>query len=188
MPATLTVSNIDDSGAGSLREAIATANPGDVIKFDASLANKTITLTSGQLEIDKNLTIDGKDARNLSISGDNKYRIFEVKRDDLFNPTSFTLRHLTVANGRTFGTGEDGAGGAIKTASSTTLLVENSQFKNNVASGAGGGAIFAGFQGNTTVINSKFDNNDGTLGNEERGGGAFALALRSKSLLKAPAV
>lgn len=174
MSATLKVTNTKDSGAGSLRQAIANANSGDVIKFDASLANQTINLSSGQLEINKNLTIDGKDSRNLSISGDNKYRIFEVKRDVNFNPTSFTLRHLTITNGRIFETGEDGAGGGIKTASSTTLLVENSQFKNNVAGGAGGGAIFAGFQGKTTVINSKFNNNDGTPGNEERGGGAIA--------------
>ena len=138
MSATLTVTNTKDSGVGSLREAIATAESGDVIKFDPSLANKTITLTSGQLEIDKNLTIDGKNARNLSINGDNKYRIFEVKRDAKFNPTNFSLKHLTLTNGRTFETGEEGAGGGIKTASSTTLLVENSQFKNNVAGGAGG--------------------------------------------------
>ncbi len=174
MSATFTVTNTNDSGAGSLRQAIADAKPGDVVKFDASLANQTITLSSGQLEVNKNLTIDGQDAPNLTISGDNKYRVLEVKQDAKSNPTSFTLRHLTITNGRTFEGAEEGAGAGIKTASLTTLLVENSQFKNNVAGGAGGGGIFAGFQGNTTVIKSKFDKNDGTPGNEERGGGAIA--------------
>ena len=48
---TLTVTRNADSGAGSLRAAIAMAQPGDTIQFDASLANQTITLTTGQLEI-----------------------------------------------------------------------------------------------------------------------------------------
>src|SRR5262245_27763170 len=46
---TLTVLNTADSGAGSLREAIATANSGDTIDFAHKLSGKTIVLTSGQL-------------------------------------------------------------------------------------------------------------------------------------------
>ncbi len=50
--ATLTVSNTEDSGAGSLRQAIADAAPGDRIAFSSSLANpSTITLTGGELVI-----------------------------------------------------------------------------------------------------------------------------------------
>ncbi|HLO47523.1 MAG TPA: hypothetical protein VK211_03760, partial [Kamptonema sp.] len=60
----LTVTNNNDSGTGSLRAAIASAAPGDTIVFDASLANQTIALTSGQLIIDKNLIIDGNAATN----------------------------------------------------------------------------------------------------------------------------
>ncbi|MDY6806469.1 MAG: DUF4347 domain-containing protein, partial [Cyanobacteriota bacterium] len=172
--ATLTVANSNDSGEGSLREAIATAEAGDTIQFAGSLANQTITLTSGQLEIDKDLIIDGVDAAGLTISGNNNSRIFEVLQDAEFNPTSFSMRNLILEDGRTFASGEDGAGGAIKTANSTTLVVENSEFNNNVAGGEGGGAIFAGFQGNTTITNSKFENNDGTPDNNERGGGAIA--------------
>ena len=167
--ATLTVTNSNDSGAGSLREAIATAETGDTIKFNSSLANQTITLTSGQLDIDKDLIIDGGDAAGLTISGNNASRIFETGFE-----TNFTLRNLTIANGKTTQSGEAGAGAGIKTGNSTTLVVENSEFNNNTAAGEGGGAIFAGFQGNTTIINSKFDNNDGTPDNNERGGGAIA--------------
>jgi hypothetical protein len=40
----LTVVNAADSGAGSLRAAIAAAQSGDTIAFDTSLAYETITL------------------------------------------------------------------------------------------------------------------------------------------------
>lgn len=49
--ATITVSNANDSGAGSLRQAIADAAAGDTITF---AGDYTITLTS-ELTISKNL-------------------------------------------------------------------------------------------------------------------------------------
>lgn len=165
--ATLTVTNSNDSGEGSLREAIATAEAGDTIKFAGSLANQTITLTSGQLDIDKDLIIDGVDAAGLTISGNNASRIFDVGFQN-----SFTLKNLIIADGRTTESGIEGNGGAINTSSQVTLTVENSEFNNNVTSGEGGGAIAAGSRSNTTIINSKFDGNDATIGRSERGGGA----------------
>src|SRR4028119_1704859 len=59
--ATVTVTNNNDSGPGSLRDAIASAAAGDIITFAPGLASQTITITSGQLDIPvgKNITIDG---------------------------------------------------------------------------------------------------------------------------------
>src|SRR4028119_72286 len=76
--ATIQVTNANDSGAGSLRDAITKARAGDTITFASTLASKTITLTKGQLEIPagKNLTIDGAAASGLSISGNNSSRVF----------------------------------------------------------------------------------------------------------------
>jgi hypothetical protein len=50
-PATITVTNTNDSGAGSLRQALADADDGDPITFDSALAGQTITLTTTELAI-----------------------------------------------------------------------------------------------------------------------------------------
>src|SRR5262249_23036 len=54
-----TVTSAADSGAGSLRDTVTAALPGDTIQFDASLAGQTITLTTAEIAIGKPLTIDG---------------------------------------------------------------------------------------------------------------------------------
>lgn len=47
------------------------------------------------------------------------------------------------------------------------MTLEDSEINNNIAQFGGG--IYTGFKSNTVVINSKFNNNDGTLGGSERG-------------------
>jgi hypothetical protein len=165
----ITVTSVADNGAGSLRAAIAQAQTGDTIQFASTLANQTITLTSGQLEVPvgKNLIIDGASASGLTISGNNASRIFHLQSTSV-NPTSLTIKNLTLANGFT-----NEFGGAIRTEHQGILTVENSQFKNNV-SNQGGGAIFGAYEGTVTVSGSKFDSNTATAGNDERGGGAIA--------------
>jgi hypothetical protein len=165
----ITVTSVADNGAGSLRAAIAQAQTGDTIQFASTLANQTITLTSGQLEVPvgKNLIIDGASASGLTISGNNASRIFHLQSTSV-NPTSLTIKNLTLANGFT-----NEFGGAIRTEHQGILTVENSQFKNNV-SNQGGGAIFGAYEGTVTVSGSKFDSNTATVGNDERGGGAIA--------------
>ncbi|NJM62910.1 MAG: DUF4347 domain-containing protein, partial [Oscillatoriales cyanobacterium RU_3_3] len=170
--ATITVTNNNDSGPGSLRAAIASAQAGDTIQFAASLANQTITLTSGQLVINKNLTIDAVGAANLTVSGNNASRVILTE-----GSTNVTLKNLIIANGRVSGTDPNNeatsGGGGIQTGGNSTLTLENTQVNNNIA-GFGGG-IYTGFRSTTTVINSKFNNNDGSLAdNTERGGGAIA--------------
>ena len=66
--ATVTVTNGNDSGSGSLRHAILSASSGDTINFAPSIP--TVTLTSGELVIHKNLTITGPGATGLTVQVD----------------------------------------------------------------------------------------------------------------------
>ena len=52
---TITVTNGNDSGPGSLRQALAQANDGDTINFDPSV--NIVTLTTAELVIAKSITI-----------------------------------------------------------------------------------------------------------------------------------
>src|SRR5262245_41492744 len=62
--ATITVTNTNDSGLGSLRQALANATNGDTINF---AVGGNIALTGGGLEITKNITISGPGPDHLSI-------------------------------------------------------------------------------------------------------------------------
>jgi hypothetical protein len=64
--ATIIVTNTNDNGPGSLRQALAVAHDGDRITFAVS---GTITLTSGGLVVARNVTISGPGANQLSIDG-----------------------------------------------------------------------------------------------------------------------
>src|SRR5437588_7243426 len=76
VPATLLVSNNLDHGAGSLRQAISDAGSGDTIHFAPSV--HAITLSSGELDVMKSLTLAGPGASHLSISGNDASRVFNI--------------------------------------------------------------------------------------------------------------
>ena len=92
--ATVTVTTTADTGAGSLRAAIAAAAAGDTIQFAAPLSGQSVLLTSGELAINKNITIDGPGADQLAVkkaSGSPDFRIFHVLLGH-----SFILKGLTI--------------------------------------------------------------------------------------------
>lgn len=167
--AIITVTSTADSGAGSLRAAVAAAKSGDQVQFASTLAGKTINLNS-QVEISpgKNLTIDGASAANLTISGANKSRILFVNSNVDFK-TNVTVKNLTLANAYT-----NEQGGAILSENKASLTLDNVKFNNNVAN-KGGGAVFSKWDTNLTVANSQFNGNKAVNGNDERGAGAIAF-------------
>ena len=93
--ATITVTNTDDSGPGSLRDAIATAAPGDTINFAVT---GEINLTSGALGITKDLIISGPGASSLTVRrspGASSFGIFGVGAD-----AHVTISGLKISGGR----------------------------------------------------------------------------------------
>jgi hypothetical protein len=92
--ATISVTNTTDSGGGSLRQALADAVDGDTINFNSSLNGQTITLTSGELLVDKSVTISGPGANTLAVDANHASRVF-----DIASGTDVTISGLTISNG-----------------------------------------------------------------------------------------
>src|SRR6266478_2728539 len=68
LPASIiVVTNTNDSGPGSLRDALVVANDGDTI--DATGVSGTILLTSDELQISHSVTINGPGAGMLAVNG-----------------------------------------------------------------------------------------------------------------------
>jgi uncharacterized repeat protein (TIGR01451 family) len=161
---TITVQNTNDSGGGSLRQAIADANPGDVILVPAG----TYVLTTGELSIGKDLSIQGADAASTTVSGNDASRVFEVTSGNV------TLSGLTIAHGKVTGAIADGAG----ILNAGTLSIVNSVIANNFnaasAIGEGGGIRSTGTL--TVTGSSIVDNTLGTPTTAISQGGAIDAA------------
>jgi len=72
LAATFPVTNTNDSGAGSLRQAVldANANPGpDEIVFESTVSG-TVSLASGEITITDSATVQGPGADRLAVAGD----------------------------------------------------------------------------------------------------------------------
>src|SRR5271165_6245156 len=93
--ATLTVTNNNDTGVGSLRAEVAAAASGDTINF-APTVTGTITLTSGEIDINTNLTITGPGAGTLTVSGNNSSLVFNVT---LGGGATVAISGLTISEG-----------------------------------------------------------------------------------------
>ena len=167
--ATLIVTSTADSGAGSLRDTLAAASDGDTIQFDATLIGQTITLTSAELVIDKNITITGPGSSLLTVSRDQQapaFRIFEImpghtvmiegltisggyvdgtsNGGGILNSGSLTIANSTISGNQAglMSTSQIGYGGGIS--NSGTLEISNSTIRNNSANFSGGGIANSG--------------------------------------------
>ena len=148
--ATIVVTNSNDSGAGSLRNAIAVALPGDTITFSGDM---TITLGS-ELVISQSLTIDGE-THAVTVSGGNATRVFNVTAGHV------TFAHLTIADGNVQTT-DCGSqvlkcgGGIMLQNSSVVVTVTHSALYSNAADYGGG---ILNYSGTLTVQNSTLYSN-----------------------------
>lgn len=163
--ATFTVTNLNDAGAGSLRQALTDANnaPGaDIVAFQAGLTG-TITLTTGQLDITDAVEVQGPGAASITVSGNNASRVFYLYTDGNF---AATISGLTVTGGAASsgagivnfaqdltlvdmvvqGNAATNAGGGVLTVNGGTLVLDNCTVSGNTAiNRAGGVGLYNGF-------------------------------------------
>ena len=151
--ATIIVTSTADNGAGTLRQALATAADGDTI--DATGSSGTIVLTSGELLVDKSVSILGPGPANLTIDGNSISRVFHIGPSIIVRISS-----LAVIHGHAAGDYPADHGGGILN-DHATLIVSNSTFNANLA--GEGGAIYndGSFAGSATlaIINSTLSGN-----------------------------
>ncbi len=187
------VNNLADTGAGSLRQAITTANGTaalDVIMFDPKLAGVPIVLTSAGLPtITQPLTIQGLGQNLLTVSGNDLFRVFDIaagtpvtltdmnitrgKAPDpesgggVRNAGTLTLSRVTVSACSSFGIG----GGIGNSAGATVTLIGCQLVSNRVTAAGAGGMSNTG--GTATVLESTVAGNvalgGGGLGNLNNG-------------------
>jgi hypothetical protein len=179
VPSTLTVTNALDKGAESLRDTITNAKSGDTIVFASTLNGQTITLTSDQLTINKSLDIEGPGASQLTISGNDKNRVFSINEG-----LTVTIAGLTISHGRAGSAqGSDSAGGGILNVNST-LTLANDMLSYNEAIGTttAGGAVANRNGGTLNVSSSTFLKNQ-VIASFSGEGGAIANTLNGSALV-----
>ena len=171
---TLEDENDGDFGAGdlSLREAIAIADEGATINFDSNLSGGTISLTLGELAIDKDLSIQGLGANNLTVDGSfvgGEFpdfiitRVFNIDDGDANTVKNVSIEDITITGG---GQNLSGSGGGILNQENLTLdstVISN----NSTVFGSGGG--IANF-GNLVVDSSVVSGNSAGFRGASGGG------------------
>src|SRR6516162_4787960 len=85
-----TVMNLNDSGLGSLRQALIDTPSGGTVDFQSGLTGP-ITLITGELLIDKDLTIAGPGADVITVSGNNASRVFDIAASFTVNISGLTI-------------------------------------------------------------------------------------------------
>jgi hypothetical protein len=144
---TITVTSTADSGAGTLRAALASAANGDTI--DASGVTGAILLTSGELLVTKSVVIHGPGPANLAVDGNAAGRVFHIGSGNVV-----TIAGLAITNGYASGAFPANNGGGIYNDGvfgRATLTVSNCTLSGNVASSDGGGTYNDGSFGSATL-------------------------------------
>ena len=158
-PMTYTVTNSNDSGVGSLREAIFLANQNAGI--DTVLVNSDVTLTSA-INITDGVNLISLDGYTITQTGSD--RIFNINDGDANNDIQVSLRNLDLTGGSPVATG-----GAIL--SYEALTIKNSSFYGN-ATTLRGGAIYQE-DGSLNIAGSRFYENAIALSSGTSAGGAI---------------
>jgi hypothetical protein len=176
--ATVVVTNCDDSGAGSLRDAVENAVTGDVIDL-TSLSCSAITLSTGLVSTVDLLTLTGPGAGALAIDGNNAVRVIEQQGYDML-----TIEGLTIRNGSYTYNGPDIYGGLAPGAcvlARGSVTLTDSALEHCSASGWSvfGGAINSGgalFMTGSSITGTVATANATEISATVYGGAAYAKA------------
>jgi hypothetical protein len=184
-----TVTNTNDSGPGSLRNALAATPAGGTVDFALSDCPCTIVLTSGDLAVTNSVSIIGPGAQQLTISGNNRFRPFRMGAPYTLSGPGPPIIMVALSGVKvTAGLAGkwpscsclDGDGGGIL-AVDVDLTLRNSLVTNNAAFGdydnghpssEGGGIAIV--MGSASIINSTIAEN--TVGGKPYGGEGGGIA------------
>ena len=178
------VTNTNNTGAGSLRQAIVDVCDGGTVTFNIPIATDlgcnsgagpcTITLAT-ELTISKSLTIDGPTAESVIVSGGNASRVFEITAGTV------NINDLTISNGQV-SAGSNGAGiNNAGTLNLTGVTVSGNLAIPDATGTTGGGGIFN--SGTLTLTNSTISGNHADTGaGAGNGGGIFNSATGTLTL------
>jgi hypothetical protein len=153
----------------SLREAVEATNNTEgafSVDFESDLAGETIILTQDELQIMDDLTISGPQSTGITISGNQKSRIFKVE-DGTDTAKLVNLNNLTITQGNiSSGSGVNANGGGIW--NGENLTIQNSVITGNSVSSVGnnqiGGGIFNHIGGILNLNNSQITRNTAAEG------------------------
>lgn len=166
--ATIIVTNNNDSGPGSLRQALANAQNGDTIEFAVM---GSITLTSAELFITNNIAITGPGPGLLSVVRNGQatnFGIFYIAPN-----LGVTISGLSISGGRL----ENGNGAGIENYAALTLnncIVSGNRIAPTFIHVFGGAGIYNDGIGTLTLNNSTVSGNDASnLGFTLGGGGIY---------------
>ena len=160
------VINEDNSGDGSLRFVVDDVGAGTVVKFLDSVSE--VGLTGSHIEVDQELTIQGRSDDPVVVDGNGSTRLFRIEAggdltmtdlvlsDGFGNPGgagrvvddgTLVLKRVTVQDNESVQ-----AGGALAVTDSGTVEIYDSLFANNTADGWGSALDVPQFENDVTVI------------------------------------
>jgi hypothetical protein len=178
---TIVVQNGNDTGSGSLREAIAEATNGDTIQIPTGVGPIEPTT---QFQINSSIKIEGTGSGRATIDAHHKCRIFTISN------ASVELSDLRIAEGKVTTTGtmsdEVAIGGGLSIISSLVTL-DNDFFERNEAAAAtsgmrgdaAGGAIAANL-GSGLILRNTILTDNRAAGSPGVGPEAFGGAIATQ--------
>jgi predicted outer membrane repeat protein len=202
---TYTVQNTGDGAANAancpgsgcrLRDALAAVSDGDTIDFSVTTP-ATITLNTGELLVNKSITISGSGTDQLSVNGNAASRVFHISSGKTVIISGVTITNgaadgagtyndhstLTLSNCTLSGNSTYGVGGGIYNdgteGGSATLTINNCTLSGNSAGLSGGGIYSDGRNSGSatlTINNSTISGNSASLG-----GGIVSVGRNSGS-------